>query len=55
MDLKAYMQIEEYEDLLRKNNIEIPRLRGIDLCKTWSRGLKGNVTESEDCLHIIRE
>ena len=38
MDLKAYVQIEEYEKLLKQNNINIPRLRGIDLCvsmKPW--------------------
>lgn len=39
MDLKAYVQIEEYENLLKHNNIRIPRLRGIDLCidmKPWT-------------------
>ena len=38
MDLKAYVQIEEYEKLLKQNNINIPRLRGIDPCvsmKPW--------------------
>ena len=39
MDLKAYVQIEAYENLLKQNNIRIPRLRGIDLCidmKPWT-------------------
>lgn len=39
MDLLAYAQIEEYENLLKNNRIEIPRLRGIDPCesmKTWT-------------------
>lgn len=33
MDLYAYMQIEDYESILKENNIEIPRLRGIRLMK----------------------
>ena len=33
MDLLAYAQIEEYENLLTSNHIEIPRLRGIDPCE----------------------
>lgn len=39
MDLLAYAQIEEYENLLKNNHIEIPRLRGIDPCesmKPWT-------------------
>lgn len=39
MDLLAYAQIEEYENLLKNNQIEIPRLRGIDPCesmKPWT-------------------
>lgn len=31
MDLKAYAQIEDLEPILKENNIEIPRLRGLDL------------------------
>lgn len=31
MDLGAYVQIEDLEHLLKENNIEIPRLRGIRL------------------------
>jgi hypothetical protein len=33
MDLYAYSQIESLEDLLKKMNIEIPRLRGLRLMK----------------------
>ena len=29
MDLKAYLQIDSLEGLLKYNNIEVPRLRGI--------------------------
>ena len=38
MDLLAYAQIEEYENLLTSNHIKIPRLRGTDSCegmKPW--------------------
>lgn len=37
MDLLAYAQIEEYENLLKNNHIEIPRLRGIDPCGVLDR------------------
>lgn len=39
MDLNAYLQIEDLERILKENGIELPRLRGIDLCKNltpWS-------------------
>lgn len=36
MDLLAYMQISDLEEIARKNNIEIPRLRGYRLMKNES-------------------
>ena len=31
MDLFAYSQIDDFDHLLKDNNIEIPRLRGVRL------------------------
>ncbi len=33
MDLCAYMQIDDIDEIARKNNIEVPRLRGYRLMK----------------------
>lgn len=43
MDLQAYMQIEDLSPILKENNIDIPRLRGIDLCVTMTPWTKEDI------------
>lgn len=52
MDLYAYMQIEDYESILKENNIEIPRLRGIRLMKEEQPISKEEIKATEKAYSI---
>lgn len=45
MDLGAYIQIGKLEHLLKENNIEIPRLRGLRLMKDEEKFTKEEIEE----------
>ncbi len=46
MDLKAYSQIDELKSILKNNGIDIPRLRGIDLCVNMTPWTKEEVEKT---------
>lgn len=46
MDLYAYMQIESLEDILKKQNIQVPRLRGLRLMKEETIVTEENIKEA---------
>jgi hypothetical protein len=49
MDLGAYIQIGELEHLLKENNIEIPRLRGLRLMKDEQKFTREELEEEAMC------
>lgn len=52
MDLLAYVNIENLENILTENNIQIPRLRGLDLCSEMKPFTKKEIKEIKNSIAI---
>lgn len=62
MDLEAYMQIEDYKDVMFDNDISVPRLRGVRFMKNETpfpedmikkQALEIGLTECEDIVRSV--
>lgn len=52
MDLMAYANIENLEEIAKNNNIDIPRLRGYQLCSDMTPWTKDEIKETLDSIAV---